>query len=55
MCGHRQGQGRKRGIRAGDGADLYPKQLAKRRSRATEKIHSEEHGIESDGIVEGDK
>lgn len=55
VCGHRQGQGRKRGIRTGDGADLYPKQLAKPRSRATEKIHSKEHGIESDGTMEGDK
>lgn len=42
-------------MRTGDGADLYPKQLAKPRSRATEKIHSKEHGIESDGTVEGDK
>lgn len=52
--GHGQGHGRKRGIRAGDGADLYPKQLAKLRSRVTGKIHSEERGIESDGTVEGD-
>lgn len=54
-CGHGQGHGRKRGIRAGDGADLYPKQLAKLRGRVTEKVHFEGHGIASDGTVKGDK